>query len=999
MACLAILWAQGAALRSPATPSPDKPYFQQRVDYQIKVTLDPKQALLHGHLRLMYENRSMDTLRGLYMHLWPNAYRDRGSAYARQSRRQGSQKFHFAKRETRGFIDSLRFTIEGEVVVPQPATEGPAPAPGYSRALLRHTPDVVWLPLPRPLVPGGKVTIETPFRVKVPPTFSRLGCEGPQFQVTQWYPKPAVYDRKGWHPLPYLDEGEFYSEWGKYEVEIVVPSTYVVGATGVLETASEVAWLRERETQTQAWLTAGGPKPQWDISLSAPPKTLRFVQDSVHDFAWFADPRYAVLADTILLPNGHRVACVALFRPACAKSWQKAPQYIAEAVEKLSTWVGPYPYTHATAVEGALLAGGGMEYPMITVIAGCDIDTGSLRTVVLHEVGHNWFQGLLASNERLHPWQDEGINTYYENRLKRPGSLDADTGGAPQTATQVRTARQRVRVGLPSDEATITSALSLVLYHWNLDQPLSLSSEFYSIFNYGLGVYQRAGTLMEALANCVGESRFDKAMQAYFRTWAFRHPYPEDWVAIMEKEELPGQSWLQALYGDREPDFRLRVRPLGGDRYALRVEEPRGFWQGLCLQAQVWGKNSKPLAKYTVRVGEWDTFSVPAETRRLVLNPEQTLFERRLGNNFYYTRGFFPTVQRVRFHASPVRFSTIGKVQVGLTPLLGYNFRDGLMAGLLINHGLVPKRFVEFHLFPMYSFLRQTLRGSGGLTLRVFPSYPWYLGEARFRVMAFSGLLRTKLSIEAHRQAPYDRLGWHHTLRARAYQLAFETEDGRYTWENQARPAYVAVDWEARREEAILTLYTYVSAGHDLRGHIRTEVEGQLFWKAFRQWGLWARAYAGYLSGAAASYLYLRPSGFDPFGEKVLLDRFRLSAPRLLARQMPETQGGFRLPADTLLARSLLATNIELPIPGLSMLCVRADIGYLPEARQELVNLSVGLPVVRFRGRLAVGAYFPVWGDAFGPSRRPADLQDVFTRFVWHVEIPMNLRGSPIKVF
>ncbi len=1002
IACFSFVFGQGSTAPSEKSFSPlsQKLYFQQRVTYQIRVQLDPEKAILDGYLRLVYENRSPDTLPGLYMHLWPNAYQNRKTPYALQKRRNGSKTFHFASSEERGFMDSLNFLVEGEAIQPLPASQGPEPAPGYSRHLLKKAPDVVWLPFPRPLPPGEKLTIETPFRVKIPKTFSRLGHTGSQFQITQWYPKPAVYDRKGWHPLPYLDLGEFYSEWGRYEVEITVPSSYVVGATGRLETPSEIEWLRRRAAETHRWLFEGSPAPEWDTG-QAPLKTLRFVQDSVHDFAWFADPQYAVLADTITVSNGHRVACVAFFRPACAQSWKYAPQYIAEAVSKLSTWVGPYPYAHATAVEGALGAGGGMEYPMITVIGGCQMDTTSLRTIIHHEVGHNWFQGLLASNERLHPWQDEGINTYYEQRLGgiNPNQNLIDTSnGAPL----LKVALSGLNISLPLKKLGYlapSNPLMLALAHWNLDQPLSLSSEFYSPINYGLGVYSRTGALLGALEASAGQNLYDRAMQRYFREWAFRHPYPEDWIEVFQVEGIPAESFLKTLYTDREPDFRLKVEPAGNHRYVIRVEEPKGLWQGLRVEARLLSRQGRLLGVQYLSVGRADTIALSPETRLIALHPQQSLFERRVGNNFYFTRGVLRTYQRPKFHFWPATFPLLTRTDVGLTPLVGYNFRDGLMAGLLINHGLFPKRLLEFHLLPMYSFLRGTIRGSAGMTLRAFPSDPWYLIEVRGRIMAFSGLLRTKFSLEAHKRAAQDRFGWQETWRLRTYQLAFEEEGGTYQWENQGRPAYTALDWEVRREEAILTLYSFMSGGVDWRGYFRLEIEGRLFWQAFPKWGLWARAYAGYLSGAAAPYLHLRPSGYDPFGEEVLLDRFRLSTPRLLSRQIPENQGGLRLPSDTLLTRRLLTASVELPAPRIAILRLRGEVGYLPDGQQILKSISLGVGVFRWRDRLIAGLYLPLWGDAFGPQQKPQNLQSIFQGAVWHIRIPLDLRGSPIGIF
>jgi len=444
----------------------------------------------------------------------------------------------------------------------------------------------------------------------------------------------------------------------------------------------------------------------------------------------------------------------------------------------------------------------------------------------------------------------------------------------------------------------------------------------------------------------------------------------------------------------------LKVRPLGNNRYAVRIEEPNGLWQGLVLETRLLDRQRRLLSTSYLLVGQSDTLTLPPETHLIAANPEQDpLLERRIGNNFYFMKGPFKTYQRPRLHFGPATLPVLTRTDIGLTPLLGYNFRDGLMAGLLINHGLFPKRLLEFHLLPMYSFLRGTLRGSGGITLRAFPTYPWYLVELRGRVMAFSGLLRTKLSLEAHKRASQDRFGWQETWRLRTYQLAFESDNGAYRWENQARPVYTALDWEVRREEAILTLYSFMSAGIDGRGHFRLEAEGRIYWQALPKWSLWGRAYAGYLSGAAAPYLYLRPSGFDPFGEEVLLDRFRLSAPRLLSRQIPENQGGLRMPLDTLLTRRLLTASVELPLPRFSPLRLRGDAGYLPENRQELLGISLGLGVIRWRDRLFMGLYIPLWGDAFGPSRKPQDIQDMLSHAVWHIHIPLDLRGAPISLF
>src|SRR3989339_676594 len=170
-------------------------YFQQEVNYVINVTLDDGNHFLHADLSLEYINNSPDTLKEIYFHLWPNAYKNNETAYAKQQSELRRDRFHFAEKNQRGYMDSLDFKVDGNSV----KWEFDA----------KHI-DICKLLLLEPLLPGKKINISTPFRVKLPSSFSRLGHWGQQYQITQWYPKPAVYDKTGWHPMSYLDMGEFY---------------------------------------------------------------------------------------------------------------------------------------------------------------------------------------------------------------------------------------------------------------------------------------------------------------------------------------------------------------------------------------------------------------------------------------------------------------------------------------------------------------------------------------------------------------------------------------------------------------------------------------------------------------------------------------------------------------------------------------------------------------------------------------------------------------------
>ncbi|MBC8083747.1 MAG: M1 family metallopeptidase, partial [Hymenobacter sp.] len=336
----------------PARPTPAV-YFQQEVNYSIDVTLDDKTHQLTGREELTYVNNSPAALAFIWFHLWPNAYRDNTTAFARQQLRNGDRKFQFAKAADWGFIDGLDFKVNGQAakleVDPQ-------------------NPDIAKLVLPQRLAAGASATISTPFRVQLPASFSRLGHVGQSYQLTQWYPKPAVYDRRGWHPMPYLNQGEFYSEFGSFDVSITLPTNYTVGATGELQNPDERARLDALATATALKTTAQDFGTDLTFPASdATTKTLRYKQDRVHDFAWFADKRFNVLKGSVTLPSGRAVTSWVLFTNKEAEKWTKGLRDVNDALTYYSQWVGEYPYSAATAVDGALSAGSGMEYPMVTV--------------------------------------------------------------------------------------------------------------------------------------------------------------------------------------------------------------------------------------------------------------------------------------------------------------------------------------------------------------------------------------------------------------------------------------------------------------------------------------------------------------------------------------------------------------------------------------------------------------------------------------------------------
>ncbi len=492
-------------------------YWQQQVNYKIDVTLNDVDNILDGFVKMDYFNNSPDTLHFIWIHLWPNAFKNDKTAFTDQSLENGSTAFYFSNADKRGYINRLDFKVNGEV--------------GKTEDHPQHQ-DIVKLLLPTPIAPKTNAKIETVFHVKLPYAFSRGGHVDQAYWITQWYPKPAVYDHKGWHPMPYVDQGEFYAEFGNYEVQITLPENYVVAATGNLQNESEKEWLKNRKSfNRDEKPKSKALQKQWaegnKVASSAKTKTINFKQDNVIDFAWFADKTYTVKTDTLALPSGKIISVNAFYYRENLEEWRNSIAMIKRAVLTKSNWLGEYPYNVVSVVDGG--NGGGMEYPTITLLESGGSEK-MLDFVINHEVGHNWFQAILATHERRHPWMDEGMNTYYDNRysLQQYGNTSFDI---------VQTKSAFLNKRMPED---IQHTLLQTVIGVKKDQPIETSSEKFSILNYNMIAYIKTGDWMKLLEDELGKEVFDKAMQTYYERWQFKHPYPEDFKKVME--EVSGKN-------------------------------------------------------------------------------------------------------------------------------------------------------------------------------------------------------------------------------------------------------------------------------------------------------------------------------------------------------------------------------------------------------------------------------------------------------------------------
>jgi hypothetical protein len=506
MFCLSFLATNGIA---------QSDYWQQYLSYTINVQLDEKGKTLAGGETIVYRNYSPDTLNFIWFHLYPNAYKNESTALYQQILNVDSRKDKILNTK-KGDITNLSFKVNNTVAKTEAHTNSQ-----YS--------DVVKLILNKPLLPGDSISISTPFTVQLPSYFSRSGFEDGEFMVCQWYPKPAVYDKDGWHEMPYLDMGEFYSEYGDYKVTITLPAEYVVAATGILSTPSEDSIYKSvgrfnatnrNEKNLKIYTPFSGGKM----------KTLTYYADSVPDFAWFADKSFIIQYDTVKLQSGKAVNAFTFFHNQKKTPWVNSIDFVKDAVRQYSKWIGEYAYPVVQAVEGPKNnSSGGMEYPTVTLITSPDAKPEYLDGVIAHEVGHNWFMSILGTNEREYAWMDEGLNTYFQFRYEaekyRANGIFGDR--------------------IPADvkklnEDNFQMAVYNSLMQIPIESPINTTSTgFKNSEDYGLTAYIKTAEWMYLLEKAIGRDKVDSAFQNYFSKWKFKHPQPAD-LKISFEEAIQG---------------------------------------------------------------------------------------------------------------------------------------------------------------------------------------------------------------------------------------------------------------------------------------------------------------------------------------------------------------------------------------------------------------------------------------------------------------------------
>jgi len=501
------------------------------VDYQIKAKLIPEEKAIVGEEKLTWLNNSDGFISELQFHLYLNAFKNNRSTFMKESR--GTHRGFKLDEENWGYIEIKKIQI--------------VDGPDLTSTIEYIQPDdgnkddqtVMRVSLPESVPPQEKITLYIEFYSKLPKVFARSGFHKDFYMVGQWFPKIGVLWNGEWNCHQYHLNSEFFADYGVYEVKITVPEEYVVGATG--ERIEEI----KNEDGT---------------------KTYTHYQEDIHDFAWTACPNFVEFKERYSLENPRvNTEIILLIHRSHLNQKDRYLSALKNGIEFYSQSYGAYPYPTITLVDPApgAYGAGGMEYPtLFTSMTISWLPKGFYlpEMITIHEFGHNYWYGMVGSNEFEEAWLDEGFNTYSEIKaMAKYYGEDRSmiNWGGLKISDFVLQRFQVIGIG-------------------KMDPIVKNSWEFYSGGSYGVNTYSKAALMLLTLEKYLGEEVMSKVMKTYFEKWKFKHPFTKDFIVVAEEVSGQDLGWFfnQFLYSPDKLDYAL------GNLRSTEVKKPEGIFNG-----------------------------------------------------------------------------------------------------------------------------------------------------------------------------------------------------------------------------------------------------------------------------------------------------------------------------------------------------------------------------------------------------------------------------------
>ena len=657
-------------------PAEQIAYWHQDVDYVMEITLLDSVRQLSGKTRITYTNQSPDTLTEVYMHLYPNAfqigsvkYREYLGNYGRGSRAK-IFKDQLDGYESRIDVHSFSVSRQKENVL--------------SEYNIDDT--ILKADLSRPLAPGEKMRIDIKWTHHVGEQVERAGYVSGQYNMAQWYPKMVVYDENGWHPDPFHAEGEFYGEFGTFDVTIELPERFIVGATGVV-ISGDPGWssvVVDTTIDFNDWLK--NFEETYVEPDSASWRKVHFQAENVHDFAWIASSNFLYEHG-----NWNGIDVHVLYNRKNGEDWtREVTKRSIRALQWLTEKFGEYPYPQVTNTDR--LRGGGMEYPMLVM------DGSDRESLIVHEIGHIWFYGILANNEVDDAWLDEGFTTVQtrDYMMNRYGPHGFDLNNDDWVEPYQRRFWQFTNSLHGAQWSTVRYITS------GNDEPISRPSYlFKNGSSYRQNAYTKPSLMLNELRYILGDSLYYAAMQAYYTEWKLKHTNEERFLSSVENTTKQDLMWFfdPWLHDTRVMDYGIKSwKKEKNDADSWSVElDLRNYgsrYMPLLIETEMedgsvhrnWWRNHLWRFQDTLR------YNVHSNPVRVTLDPDVQTVDVDYRNNTTKMKSSFV------FDWPGLRYNPRNEFVYRWMPTLYYHELDGLTPGLRMERSYGPWEWLRLRL-------------------------------------------------------------------------------------------------------------------------------------------------------------------------------------------------------------------------------------------------------------------------------------------------------------
>ncbi len=653
-------------------------YWQQDVYYQLKAQLDDVAGIIDASEKLTYWNNSPDELSYVFFHLYQNAFQP--GSYLDNLQKNNNVKPRYGKYESEGLGTKVeKISINGQEL----------------KTELDNT--ILKVYLPKSLKSGDSLTFDIKFktyfdngstrrRMKTFKVFNYNHYDG-----VLWYPRICVYDTKfGWETDQHLNR-EFYGDFGAFNVELTIANNYIVEATGNLLNQQEVLpdSLKKKLDIKNFADKPYGSAPSLIIKPDGTNKIWKYYAENVHDFAFTADPTYRIGE---VIWNG--IKCVSVAQESHAKGWQNAAEYTAKIIKRYSEDIGMYAYPKMVVADAL----DGMEYPMLTLDTGYD---PSYRYLLCHEIGHNWFYGMVGTNETYRAFMDEGFTQFLTvwSLDKIEGIYDTLLPSRSKYVnyftTPITNKDKRAYLGYLPDAIRRNDGF------------LNTHSDYFNgALDQGGGyhqVYSKTATMLYNLQYVLGDSLFLSAMQHYFKQWKMCHPYPEDFRNSIIHFTRVDLNWFfdQWLETDKRIDYGIKCLKKGPKKDQYIITFIRKERMQMPLDFQVTSKDEKLYDFHIPNTGfikktnatilpkwtGWDklnptysaTITIPDGIQDIAIDTTNRLADINMLNNRYKFPLSWVWDAHVANYPDPTKY------EIKARPELWYNGYDGMKAGFHMN--------------------------------------------------------------------------------------------------------------------------------------------------------------------------------------------------------------------------------------------------------------------------------------------------------------------------